>query len=252
MVLQILAIVATAVMLGIFLQKPEFPITISVFIFLLIAESIFLFMYLIKIRKDLLKLISALRHQDTTTQFAKDSSDPYFSDIHQGFNDIIRNFRLVRLDKEAETHFFKSTVDHIQFGILAFDEEGGVAMVNKAFKDLFHMEKIETIHSLSGVNSELPALIEGLGHQQELLKKVHIHQRHHHLIFLASKFKLNQTELTLVSVRDISKEIDQNELEAWQKLIRILKHEILNSISPIKLLSSNMANTIDQIGRAHV
>ncbi|MFH0758580.1 MAG: ATP-binding protein [Bacteroidota bacterium] len=64
------------------------------------------------------------------------------------------------------------------------------------------------------------------------------------MIFLASVFRIREKKITLVSVRDISREIDRNELEAWQKLMRVLRHEILNSITPIKLLSGNLSRML--------
>ncbi|MFH0758579.1 MAG: hypothetical protein V2B15_14925 [Bacteroidota bacterium] len=122
----VVSIVATALLLGIYLQRPEYPVTWSVLVVLLIMETVSLFLYLLRIRRDLLKLILALRNEDPTLRFSEEHSDPYFSAIHHGFNEIIRNFRLIRLDREAESRFFEAAVNHIQFGIMAFDREGNV------------------------------------------------------------------------------------------------------------------------------
>ncbi len=156
--IMVVVIVLTAVGFGIFLQKPYYPVTSSLLIVLLVIETLYLLYYLIRIRRDLLKLVSALRNEDSSLQFRKKSRDPYFSEIHRSFNEIIQNFRLVRLDKEAEHHFFKATVDHIQFGLIAFNENGDVEIVNEAFLELFQMERITSIESLSEVSDELPEL----------------------------------------------------------------------------------------------
>lgn len=243
------AIVLTSVGFGIFYQKPQFPVTSSLLLVLLVAESLFLIYYLNRIRRDLLRLINALRHEDPTLQFKKGAEDPYFSEIHHGFNEIIRNFRLIRLDKETEHQFFKATVDHIQFGIIAFNEKGEIEMVNEAFLKLFQTERISHLDSLSKTVVDLPDLFKQLSHQKESLQQVMIKGSQHHLIFLASKFKLQQQEITLISVRDISREIDQHELEAWQKLMRVLRHEILNSLSPIKLLVTNLKEILQPDGK---
>ena len=245
----VVLIALTAVGFGIFLQKPEYPVTSSLLMVLLVAESLFLFYYLTRIRRDLLKLVHALRNEDPTLMFKKEAGDPYFSEIHRGFNEIIRNFRLIRLDKEAEHQFFKATVDHIQFGIIAFNEKGEVEIVNDAFLDLFRIERISQLDSLSGVSEELPDLFKKLSQKKESLKQIQIAGRLHHLIFLASRFKLQKQEISLISVRDISREIDRNELEAWQKLMRVLRHEILNSISPIKLLATNLSEMLQPEGK---
>lgn len=235
------AIVSTAVVLGLCLEKSGFPITRSVLVVLLVLETVFLIYYLVRIRRDLLRLIQALRHEDPTLQFSRDGKDPYFSAIHRGFNEIIRNFRLVRLDREAEQRFFEATVNHIQFGIIAFDRDGNVEMANNSFLDLFQMKKLLRVSDLDSVSPGLPGWLMQLSREEESLKKVSLDGKPYQLIFLASRFRIRDREVTLVSVRDISREIDRNELEAWQKLMRVLRHEILNSITPIRLLSSNLS-----------
>jgi two-component system nitrogen regulation sensor histidine kinase NtrY len=240
----VLAILFTSVGLGFFLQKPAYPVTISLMIVLLVMETFFLIYHLFRIRRDLIRMTEALRNEDASVQFSKNSGDPYFSRIHEGFNDIIRNFRLIRLDREAEHHFFRATVDHIQFGMIAFDQDGRVEMVNRSFLELFQLDRIEGIGELGSVTEDLPRFLKHLPGTGEALKRIRMDGHQHHLIFLASGFRLMQQEITLVSVRDISREIDRNELEAWQKLMRVMRHEILNSITPIKILAGNLANVI--------
>ncbi len=235
------AIVGTSILLGIYIQRPEFPVTRSLLILALVMETAVMIWYLTRIRRDLLKLINALSNDDPTMQFSRVRNDPYFSEIHKGFNELIKDFRLVRLDKEAEQRFFEATVNHVKFGLVAYDQNGNVEMVNDSFLDLFKLNKIENIETLGLKSADLPAMLEGMNQQSESLQKIKIEGHPYHLIFLTSKFIIKGKEITLVSVRDISREIDQNELEAWQKLMRILRHEILNSLSPIKLLATNLS-----------
>jgi len=240
------AIVTTAVLLGIYLQKPEFPVTRSLLAAMLVAESLALIFYITRIRKDLLRLVNALSNEDPTLQFSRKANDPYFSAIHRGFNEIIRDFRLVRLDKEAEQRFFEATVNHVQFGLLAVDHNGRIRMANEACLRLFRLGKLTHVRELDDVSAELAGMIKKLDDDRELLKKIHIKGIQHHLIFLASRITLREEAVMLISVRDISREIDRNELEAWQKLLRLLRHEILNSITPIKLLAANLSEILEK------
>jgi len=237
-------IVATSVFFGIYLNRPGFPVTRSLLIVLLFLETSLLLWYLTRIRRDLLKLVNALRNEDPTLQFSRKGKDPYFSAIHRGFNEIIRDFRLVRLDKEAEHRFLLVLVEHIQFGILAHEENGNIKIVNESFLTLFGLQDLSDINQLKDVSPGLPEMIRDLSPLQESLKQVRIRGEIRHLIFLNSRFRLRDQEISLVSVRDISREIDRNELEAWQKLLRILRHEILNSLSPIRIISHNLSDTL--------
>ncbi|MCD4710779.1 MAG: PAS domain-containing protein, partial [Bacteroidales bacterium] len=150
------AIVLTAIGLGIYLQKPDYPVTNSMFVLALILETVALLWYLTRIRRDLLKLINALVNEDPTMQFSRVRRDPYFNAIHTGFNALISDFRLVRLDREAEQRFFEETVNHVQFGLVAFNEKGEVKMVNQAFLEQFGLPDITNLDRLEEVSAELP------------------------------------------------------------------------------------------------
>ena len=242
------AIVLTALGLGIYLQKPDYPVTNSLFVLALILETVALLWYLTRIRRDLLKLINALVNEDPSMQFSRVRRDPYFNAIHAGFNALISDFRLVRLDREAEQRFFEETVNHVQFGLVAFNEKGEVKMVNQAFLELFGLSGIRNLDALKEASTELPDFFKQFSPGKEKLKKTVLPDGQHHLIFLASGFVLKGEKITLLSVRDISREMDRNELEAWQKLLRVMRHEILNSISPIQLIAGNLSKRLQPEG----
>lgn len=243
----IIVITTTAVFLGYYIHHPGYPVTISLLALILALETVLLIWYVTRIRRDILKLVLALKNEDPTLRFSKDGKDPYFKAIHRGFNEVIRNFKLVRLDREAEQKFFEATINHIQFGIIAFKTGGEIAMVNQAFLQLFDLESpgnLERLDDLEEVSPGLPQWLDGLKAHSDTFKKFSVNGTPLHLIFLASEMKILGQEVTLLSVRDISREIDRNELEAWQKLMRVLRHEILNSVSPIKLLAGSISGNL--------
>lgn len=242
----VIAMALTATGLGLFVTRPGYGISVSLFAILLVAEVAFLISFLTRTRRDLMRLVEAMKNQDTSQRFNLRKEDPYFSSIHQSFNEIIKDFRLIRLDREAEQQFFEATVNHIRFGILAFSGTGKVQMANQAFLDLFGISSIRDLSELEELSPELPRWIENLDEESESLRKLHLKGISYHLIFLVSRFRLRDQEITLLSIRDISREMDRNELEAWQKLIRVLRHEILNSITPIKLLSSGLSRMLEE------
>jgi len=241
-------IVGSSILLGIYIQKPEYPVTVSLLILALVVETVLLILYLTKIRRDLLKLIQAMSNEDPTMQFSRVRRDPYFNAIHSGFNELIRDFKLVRLDREAQQRFFEETVNHVQFGLIAYNEAGEVRMVNQAFTSLFGMQEISRLDELNGSSEGLSAYLMQFAPGRESLKKLELPDGQRHLIFLASGFVLKGEKITLVSIRDLSREMDRNELDAWQKLLRVLRHEILNSISPIQLIAGNLSERLQPDG----
>jgi len=242
----VVLIVLTSVLLGINLQRTGFPISSSLLILTLVLETAALIWYLGRMRRDMLRLINALSNDDPTLQFSRARKDPYFSAIHSGFNALIKNFRLVRLDRESEQRFFEETVNHVRFGLLAFNRKGEIRMHNKALMKLFELKHCSKLEDLRGVDEKLPGFLKSFVPGKEVLRKTELKGQQRQLIFLASGFVLRGEEITLVSIRDISREIDRNELEAWQKLLRVLRHEILNSLSPIQLIAGNLAGQMKE------
>jgi len=245
----VVTISMTAVLLGLSLQQASFPIRSSLLILILIMETALLILYLTRIRRDLLRLVQALRNEDSMMQFRESRKDPYFSDIYQGFNSLIRDFRLVRSDRQAQQRFFEETVNHVPFGLLAFNSQGKVRMCNRAMLQLMERSEIRSLDDLGPRHHAMREILSHCKQGHEHLHHIALGQRRLHLIFLASEFILKGEAITLVSVRDISMEIDRNEQEAWHRIIRVLRHEILNSLSPIRLIAGSLGKRLDEENR---
>jgi nitrogen fixation/metabolism regulation signal transduction histidine kinase len=212
---------------------------------LIFIEAIALFSHLKKVKLDINRFIDAVKNQDSTLVFKKSASDPFLKEIHQGFNEIITDFRLVRKEKQLEHHFFQTTIQHIAIGLIAFNKEGVVRLQNKALHKLLDIQKITTINKLKEVQRNLPDLLFSLKHGEETFLKLLINNKVKNLSIKISRVKLENVPVKIVSFQDISREIDRNEVEAWQKLIKVLRHEMMNSISPIRIMSGNLLHLVD-------
>ena len=132
------------------------------------------------------------------------------------------------------------------FGVLSFDEKKRIHLANKALKQLLGKEELITLNSIKTISSTLYDSILQLESGQSELLKVTIHGREFQLSIKVSIFKLRGIKFTLVSIHDIHTELDNNEMLAWQKLIRVLTHEIMNSVAPITSLSSTLNHFVSQ------
>jgi nitrogen fixation/metabolism regulation signal transduction histidine kinase len=209
---------------------------------LLIIETGALFHYIKKIKRDVQRFIDAVKNQDTSLIFQKSSDDSFMEDLHDGFNEIITDFRLVRKEKQLEHHFFQNTIQHVPIGLIAFDDSGKVKLQNQAINDILNIKGLHNISNLKEIHPDLPDLLNSSGHGEESFLKALINNHISNLSIKASQVKLENKNYKIVSFQDISREIDKSEIEAWQKLIRVLRHEIMNSISPIRIMSGNLLN----------
>ena len=137
-------------------------------------------------------------------------------------------------------------MQQLEIGVLSYDDKERIHLANKALKQLLGKEELITLNSIKTISSTLYDSILQLKSGQSELLKVSIHGKEFQLSIKASIFKLRGIKFTLVSIHDIHTELDNNEMLAWQKLIRVLTHEIMNSVAPITSLSSTLNHIVSQ------
>jgi Signal transduction histidine kinase involved in nitrogen fixation and metabolism regulation len=206
------------------------------------AVLAYLIYYINKTNRDLAHFFSAFQYKDSTLVFSSNNDAPSFRKLHQSFNGVIKAFSQVLIEKEKDFIFFRRTIEHSATGILAISASGKVLLCNEAFLRLFCMHEISHV---SSIKAEIPSLYRLIGDiragQQQLLSHISVNGPQK-IAVKATEFMLEEEYVKLLSFQDIRSEVDQTELDAWQKLIRVLRHEIHNSVSPITLISSGLIN----------
>jgi signal transduction histidine kinase len=127
--------------------------------------------------------------------------------------------------------------------LIAFQPDGEVELINTAAKRLLKVAQLKNIKSLESFSKPLVDALFRLKPREKALIKVGDDIELLHLALYATEFKLRQQKYSLVSLQNIHSELEEKEIEAWQKLIRVLTHEIMNSITPI----SSLASTINEL-----
>jgi nitrogen fixation/metabolism regulation signal transduction histidine kinase len=211
--------------------------------------QIFLLIYYVnKTNRDLLLFLQSFQFQDDTLTFNKKKKLP-FKPLYDEFNRISENFRKVKLEKEMEHQYFLYSIKHVDTGLISFDDQGKIELFNEAAKRLLELEYAQHIQALDRVKSGLAEqCIHLQPGKQDMVKLV----RHHEILSLsmrAAAFKMQDRYIKLISFQNIKNELDEQELDSWQKLIRVLTHEIINSVSPITLLSSTLVKMFEENGK---
>lgn len=245
-VLRVILIVATCFLLSWSLQQHFMLFTTMGIAILLVVETLLLIYYLKSIQKDVQRFIDAIRNQDTGLTFKKREKKTHLKNIYQGFNEILKNFSLVRKEKQQEHHFFQTTIEHITIGLIAYRENGEIQWQNKAFKEMMAFNNLHNINNLNYLRADLGGNLLNLKHGEEKLEKIPINNEIKNISIKVSEIKQGEHNIKIASFQDISRDIDKNEIEAWQKIIKVLRHEIMNSISPIRIMSGNLINLLNE------
>jgi nitrogen fixation/metabolism regulation signal transduction histidine kinase len=238
---RVILLVASILLLAYVYYKVPNPVN-QVFLSAFILLQIYLLIRLLdKTNREIASFLSSIKYDDFTTTYPTKGRGSSMDALYAEFNKVIKKFREIRADKEANYHYFRTIVQHVGIGLITFNKLGEVQIINSAAKKLIGIEAISSIFELSKVS---PKLVESLVKLKtggsDLIEFTREGSRVQLSIYVI-ELVLRGEEFKLVSIQNIQSELEEKEMDAWQNLIRVLTHEIMNSVTPI----SSLAATVD-------
>ena len=233
-------IVLTSVILGIVLPHLDrgYYYTLTGIIFLIVLQTYLLVNQVNKTNADLEKFFSSVQDHDSSIRFPEKAKNNSFGKLHNRMNQLNTIIQNVKIENERTSQFLQSVVDHVDIGLLSFDVNGNIEIYNRAAKRYLNDQQPRQLSSLKTINNEIFKIINTIKPGQEILHKMKIGNLLQSILVKATELKFESNVIKLVSFQDITNELDKKELESWQRLIRVLTHEIMNSISPITSLAA--------------
>jgi len=200
--------------------------------------------YIEKTNRTLARFLASIKYSDFSQSFSSDQKGSSFSTLNQAFSEVLGEFRRARAEKEEQYRYFRTVVQHVGLGLLSYDQNGEVDLLNNAAKKLLRVNQLKNIKSLGSLSAKLVDALFKLNPGDKTLVTIEDEGETLRLSIYATGFKLGDKLITLVSIQNIESELAEQEMEAWQKLIRVLTHEIMNSVTPIASLASTANNLI--------
>lgn len=211
-----------------------------------------LYYYLIKSHKLTTNFLDAILNNDFTIKYPSEHQNKSFGRLFKKFNEVNDKFSQNVQQQANQYQYLLALINQLKIAVVAFDDRGRVHVVNDAFKELVGENEVINMSALKKASPPLYQDVISLQPNEQKVTKVIINNTMHRFSVAASIFKLRDNRYTLVSLQDIHAELDQNEMQAWQKLIRVLTHEIMNSVSPVVSLSGSLEGLIQQLEENNV
>ena len=187
------------------------------------------------------------RYQDFTRRYPSRNSSHIESELFQAFNSINLVFNKINSEKEIQHQYLVQVINMLDVALIFYQENSGkIIWINEAFKSLFG---IPHIGQMSGLQKRLPdlyAYTQNLESGQPIMHQVQSTQGKIKMLFQAAEFQTHEGKYRVISYQNIDKTLDQAETEAWQKLLRVLTHEIMNSIAPISSLAETLHGKLEK------
>ncbi|MFN7437444.1 MAG: sensor histidine kinase, partial [Bacteroidota bacterium] len=182
-------------------------------------------------------LLDQIRFDEVTTSFKTTSQDENVLRVQREMNEAFNKVKLARKEKDSEYQFFKNIVQHVGIGILTFKKDGAIQIINNAAKRLLRVDRVEHINELREASDALVDAFLKLKTGGRELVRLKAGDETVQLSVFAIELTLRGEEVKLISMNNIQSELEEKEMEAWQNLVRVLTHEIMNSVTPISSLA---------------
>ncbi len=217
-------------------------ITFIFFITLFLYISTYkLIRFLKRSQRDTQRLINAIRFSESNITFQNFEAKGLPLELAVQMENSISLFNKKIFQIEAEQQFYNSLLNRIDSGILVTDKNGNIEWINKAALDEFGKPQPRNISDLKFVLADLPAVLENILPQETKIVRIPRENGLRYLAITAVLFSSKGKEQKLISIKNIESVVEESESDAWKKLVRVLTHEIMNSITPIISLSESFS-----------
>ncbi|WP_183559285.1 sensor histidine kinase [Mucilaginibacter sp. SP1R1] len=198
-----------------------------------------------KAQDEVNQFVESIHYRDFSRHFDVRRAPNELKPLRKGFNDINTTFKLISRERETQYHYLQKILELVDTGILSYEEEtGSISWINEAFKNLISIPYLKTVHSLEkrepGLYLELIKVKPGdskiitITRNQQLIK----------ILITASVMRSDDKLYKLIAFQNVSEALDETESKAWQKLLNVMTHEIMNSVAPISSLADTLKNRL--------
>jgi len=227
--------------------KPwTFPVTLGLAI---LAEVIDFIHFFNAQNRKLAYFFEAIRNEDTSLLFPENVKDKSLVALHKSLNDLNKLISEIKIKNETNERFFKELIEHSSTGLMSLDEEGYVEIMNSTAKKYLGVIQLSRMSLLEQKNKELYDLLTTLKPGEKRTVKTVVAKELIILSIQSSELRFGEKTFQLISLQDIGHELEENEIDSWQKLIRVMTHEIMNSIAPITSLTHTLLYFFHQNGQ---
>ena len=223
------------------------------FIYLLLLTPIIiyqlgeLYRFQHKAQKELKQFIESIHYRDFSRFFDVKHAPLELQPLREGFNQITSTFKDISKEKETSHQYLQKILELVDTGILSYDSENGeVIWMNESLKRMLQLPYLKTIYSLNRRDEELHNEIISLKPGESKIAIVHLENRSFKILLSATAFQTGGKKFTLIAFQNINEALDETESKAWQKLLSVMTHEIMNSVAPISSLADTLKNRLEK------
>lgn len=259
-ILRVIAIVTFALLFA-FLWKEEKRYFAIICLVLILIQAILMVKFLNTTNKKIAYFFQSVDNDDFTIRFSEENGPDSLKELNKSLNKVKKLIRNTRVRNKEQESYYQELLKQVKIGILTLNKKGHILFANSAAKRLLNVPKLNHLNQLERVNKKLFKLLATFGTFERDSFQLTNERETRSLIIKVTTTVLNDETLNLITIQDINNELSEKETDSWMKLIRVMTHEIMNTITPLSSISESLLNyykneegeiATDQISEDHI
>ncbi|MVN22643.1 sensor histidine kinase [Mucilaginibacter arboris] len=200
-----------------------------------------------KTHQELEQFVEGVHYHDFSRHFEVKHAPANLQVLRKGFNEINSTFKTISRDKETQYQYLQKILELVGTGILSYEAEtGDVVWMNETLKAMLRLPYLKNIHALKKRNEQLYQQIISLKNSKSTVVTLPDAQVSIKVLLSATGFQTEGKRYKLLALQNVNEALDETESRAWQKLLSVMTHEIMNSIAPISSLAHTLKNRLQE------
>jgi nitrogen fixation/metabolism regulation signal transduction histidine kinase len=205
--------------------------------------------YLNSTNRKIRFFFDSVRNDDSNLAFPTETGNASLNELYNSMNKVNKQIQQLKIENRQQEQYFGTLLEHLATGIITYNDKGFILHANSAAKKLLSMDVLTHLQQIERKDSKLFETINSIKPFERKLIAISAEGTEIQLSLKATSFRTHSDELVILSIQDIKNELDEKEIDSWMKLIRVLMHEIMNSITPITSLSESLSNIFSSEGK---
>jgi len=197
--------------------------------------------------REIGRLLTAIEYEDLTQTFSDRGLGGTFRELARGLSGVVDKLRATRKEREEQAHYLRTLVEHIPVTLISVEEGGRVGVLNSAARRLLGGGRYERLADLAPFGEEFARTLGDLGPGRTVLVRMERRGVVQQLKAASAQVLVAGVPRRILSLQNIESELSANELAAWQALIRVLTHEMMNSLTPVSSLAGTAHALVEDL-----
>lgn len=236
--LRLIVIILISIALAFLYFEKQAFILCSVLLISLIGAVINIIRYFNNINQWIALFLLGIENDDASLKIPSKTGNKDIDNVFIGIERLNNLFKKTKIEISTQEQYYRSVINQSATGLFSINEKGRVIDINPAAVMLTNLHEYHHVNALTKIDNALSEFIMQTNQNLNQQSAIFENKYGQKLLFKLSEIKTAEEIIKLVAVSDITKELDNGEVDAWIKLARTLSHEIMNNITPITTLSN--------------